>query len=81
MLAVVIVVGARTLKSYSGSSGGSVAAPVPVPPVANLCSRPVAGSVVQNPPALFSHAGILTVNFSYQTTTVGLSASGISGRL
>jgi FtsP/CotA-like multicopper oxidase with cupredoxin domain len=29
----------------------------------------VAGSVVKNPPALFSHNGALIVNFSYQTAT------------
>ncbi|MGO9454396.1 MAG: heme-binding domain-containing protein [Candidatus Binataceae bacterium] len=43
--------------------------PVPIPVVANACRRSVAGSIVQNPPALCSHDGVLTVNFSYQTTT------------
>ncbi len=41
----------------------------PVSPVANPCSRLAAGSVVHNPPALFSQNGLLTVNFSYQTVT------------
>ena len=41
----------------------------PVRPVANACVRPAAGSVVRNPPSLFSQNGALDVNFSYQTTT------------
>jgi FtsP/CotA-like multicopper oxidase with cupredoxin domain len=43
-------------------------AQVPVPPVSNPCPRFTAGSVVQNPPALFSSNGVLNVRFSYQTT-------------
>ena len=39
----------------------------PVPPVANPCVRPAAGSVVNDPPALFSSDGVLNVRFSYQT--------------
>lgn len=38
----------------------------PVPPVANPCPRFNAGSVVHNPPALFSSNGVLAVRFSYQ---------------
>jgi FtsP/CotA-like multicopper oxidase with cupredoxin domain len=37
-----------------------------VRPVSNPCPRPAAGSVVQNPPALFSSGGFLQVRFSYQ---------------
>ncbi|MGC2694159.1 MAG: multicopper oxidase domain-containing protein, partial [Candidatus Angelobacter sp.] len=40
-----------------------------VAPVANPCPRLAAGSVVHNPPSLFSQKGVLLVNFSYQTTT------------
>src|SRR5215469_17053796 len=40
-----------------------------VPPVANPCTRFAAGSVVQNPPALFSQNGVLNVQFSYQSVT------------
>jgi FtsP/CotA-like multicopper oxidase with cupredoxin domain len=40
-----------------------------VKPVANACQRFAAGSVVQQPPALFSSKGVLNVEFSYQTTT------------
>ena len=43
--------------------------PTFVPPVPDACSRFPAGSVVRNPPALFSRGGSLTVNFSYQTRT------------
>ena len=43
--------------------------PTPVAPVANPCQRFAAGSIVQQPPALFSKNGVLNVSFSYQTTT------------
>jgi len=39
-----------------------------VAPVANPCPRFAAGGVVQQPPALFSNSGVLSVHFSYQTT-------------
>jgi FtsP/CotA-like multicopper oxidase with cupredoxin domain len=39
----------------------------PVAPVMNACPRLNAGTVAQNPPALFSRNGSLTVFFSYQT--------------
>jgi FtsP/CotA-like multicopper oxidase with cupredoxin domain len=44
-------------------------APTPVPPVANPCPRYAPGSVIHQPPALFSENGVLNVTFSYQTTT------------
>src|ERR1700740_2145356 len=50
------------------SAVGAVAQ-TPVAPVANPCARFAAGSVVHNPPALFSQNGVLNVNFSYQTVT------------
>lgn len=53
----------------AGNSSGRIGPPLGVAPVANPCSRLAAGSTVQNPPALFSRNGVLTVNFSYQTTT------------
>lgn len=43
--------------------------PTPVPPVANPCPRFAAGSVIHQPPALFSQNGVLNVRFSYQSTT------------
>jgi len=50
-------------------TASSAAAPTPVPPVANPCPRFTAGSVIHQPPALFSQNGVLNVRFSYQTTT------------
>jgi FtsP/CotA-like multicopper oxidase with cupredoxin domain len=44
---------------------GGISAPVEN----NPCARPLPGSVVSNPPDLFSHNGILRVDFSYNTTT------------
>src|SRR5579864_6307619 len=40
-----------------------------VAPVANPCTRFTAGSVVHNPPALFSSNGVLNAQFSYQSVT------------
>ncbi|MBV8436718.1 MAG: multicopper oxidase domain-containing protein [Silvibacterium sp.] len=43
--------------------------PTPVPPVSNPCTpRFAAGSVIAQPPALFSQNGVLNVRFSYQQT-------------
>src|SRR5690348_132738 len=43
--------------------------PSPVAPVSNPCPRFKAGSIVHQPPALFSSNGVLSVRFSYQQTT------------
>jgi FtsP/CotA-like multicopper oxidase with cupredoxin domain len=40
-----------------------------VAPVSNPCQRPAPGSVIHQPPALFSQNGVLNVQFSYQSTT------------
>jgi FtsP/CotA-like multicopper oxidase with cupredoxin domain len=53
----------------SGSAFAQTELPTVVAPVPTSCPRFPAGSVVQNPPALFSRGGSLTVNFSYQTRT------------
>lgn len=47
----------------------SASAQTAVAPVANPCPRLAPGSVVHNPPSLFSQKGVLVVNFSYQTAT------------
>jgi len=48
----------------------AVAGPKPVAPVSNPCTpRFAAGSVIHNPPALYSSNGVLNVRFSYQQTT------------
>ena len=51
------------------TTSAASANPAPVPPVAQACQRFPAGSVVQQPPALFSKNGVLNVSFSYQTNT------------
>jgi FtsP/CotA-like multicopper oxidase with cupredoxin domain len=51
------------------SSTAPTTNPTPVSPVANPCQRFTAGSVIHQPPALFSQNGVLTVRFSYQSTT------------
>src|ERR1700722_16788124 len=43
--------------------------PAAVKPVPNPCPRFAPGSVIQQPAALFSQNGLLSVQFSYQTTT------------
>src|SRR5580704_9637129 len=50
-------------------SASSSSSPAPVAPVSNPCTRFTAGSVIHQPPALFSQNGQLNVQFSYQTTT------------
>ena len=49
--------------------GAGAQAQTPIPPVSNPCPRFTAGSVIHNPPALYSQNGVLNVRFSYQTTT------------
>lgn len=44
-------------------------APTPVAKVPNPCPRFAAGSVVHEPPDLYSENGVLSVRFSYQQTT------------
>jgi FtsP/CotA-like multicopper oxidase with cupredoxin domain len=51
------------------SSTAPTTYPTPVPPVPNPCQRFTAGSVIHQPPALFSQNGVLNVRFSYQSTT------------
>ena len=55
--------------AQTASPASSASNPTPVAPVAHACQRFPAGSVVQQPPALFSQKGVLNVSFSYQTTT------------
>jgi FtsP/CotA-like multicopper oxidase with cupredoxin domain len=69
LLATVIVAITQGGASAANSSSPEQAAAHPVPPVANPCPRLAARSVVENPPALFSHHAVLNANFSYQTTT------------
>jgi FtsP/CotA-like multicopper oxidase with cupredoxin domain len=64
-----VVVKAALRSAHAGNPVSNTPAPRPVPPVANPCPRLAPGSVVENPPDLFSRKGVLIVNFSYQTTT------------
>lgn len=57
------------LASASGAFAQAASSPVTVAPVPNPCPRFAPGSVVQEPPALYSQNGVLSVQFSYQTTT------------
>jgi len=47
----------------------SAFAQTPVAKVNTTCQRFAAGSVIHQPPALFSNNGVLNVQFSYQTST------------
>jgi len=47
----------------AASCSAQTASTNPVPPVANPCQRPAAGSIVTNPPSLFSEGGVLAVRF------------------
>jgi FtsP/CotA-like multicopper oxidase with cupredoxin domain len=49
------------------ASAASTALPA-IAPVPNPCPRFAPGSVIHQPPALFSQNGVLSVQFSYQTT-------------
>ena len=53
----------------SGAFAQTTNPPTPVAPVANPCPRFAAGSVIHQPPALYSQNGVLSVQFSYQTVT------------
>jgi len=59
-------IGAFAQMTASTTTSSSLAS---VPPVANPCPRFAAGSVIHQPAALFSQNGVLSVQFSYQTTT------------
>jgi FtsP/CotA-like multicopper oxidase with cupredoxin domain len=56
--------------AFAQTTAPTAGGPRPVRPVANPCApRFVAGSVLRNPPALYSFNGVLNVRFSYQQTT------------
>jgi FtsP/CotA-like multicopper oxidase with cupredoxin domain len=57
------------LTAFAQTTATASSAAAAVPPVANPCPRFTAGSVIHQPPALFSQNGVLNVRFSYQTTT------------
>jgi FtsP/CotA-like multicopper oxidase with cupredoxin domain len=64
--------GAASITMALWAAGGAAAmaqTATAVAPVAKACQRFAAGSVVQQPPALFSQNGVLNVQFSYQTVS------------
>jgi FtsP/CotA-like multicopper oxidase with cupredoxin domain len=63
------VIFATQLCAFAQVTTTASASPTPVARVTNPCPRFAAGSVLQNPPSLFSNNGALRVQFSYQTTT------------
>jgi FtsP/CotA-like multicopper oxidase with cupredoxin domain len=66
-VAIIAMAPLGAFAQVTASSGSST--PAAVAPVANPCPRFAAGSVVHQPAALFSQNGVLSVQFSYQTTT------------
>jgi hypothetical protein len=70
-LAILVGLFAQLFPKYSSGSSTGLAGfnAQNIPPVAGGCQRPAAGSIVTNPPDLYSHNGILSVDFSYQTAT------------
>ena len=73
LLSFMILINALLLAFASTDSSAQTVSSAPtatrVAPAANPCQRFKAGGVVQNPPALFSSNGVLSVRFSYQQTT------------
>ncbi len=63
---VLTIVAATVVMALAQVSAFAQTAVAPVP---NPCPRLAAGSVVHNPPSLFSQNGVLNVRFSYQTVT------------
>lgn len=64
---LVVFVAVTPVHASAGNSapiGNVTLASHPVAPVANACSRFTAVSIVQDPPAVFSHNGELKVNLS-----------------
>jgi FtsP/CotA-like multicopper oxidase with cupredoxin domain len=62
-------VGAVGAMAQTAATSATSSSPPPVAPVANACQRFAPGSVVQQPPALYSQNGVLNVSFSYQQIT------------
>src|SRR4029077_20881748 len=71
ILRILLGVAIVTLAFAGGAFGQtpSSSSPTPVAPVSNPCTRFAGGSVIHQPPALFSQNGQLNVQFSYQSTT------------
>jgi FtsP/CotA-like multicopper oxidase with cupredoxin domain len=57
------------LSAFAQTSSSTTSSPTPVSRVNTTCTRFNPGSVVHQPPALFSSNGVLSVQFSYQAST------------
>jgi FtsP/CotA-like multicopper oxidase with cupredoxin domain len=66
MFVAMLCAGTSAFAQATTTASGTTASVQPVP---NPCPRFAAGSVVHQPAALFSQNGVLSVRFSYQTTT------------
>jgi FtsP/CotA-like multicopper oxidase with cupredoxin domain len=64
-----VVLAFAPMSTFAQTTTTTSSSPTPVPLVANPCQRFTAGSVIHQPPALFSQNGVLNVRFSYQATT------------
>lgn len=64
-----LILGSPILTAACARGPDAVAALDPMPPVAGTCTRPPESSEIQNPPALYSRSGVLSVALSFQTTT------------
>ncbi len=69
IVAAMVVMALVSPTAFAQTATSTTSGPTPVAPVKNPCQRFAAGSVVHQPPALFSQDGVLNVQFSYQTTT------------
>jgi hypothetical protein len=58
---IIGLIAVQAIMVCASSTDIASSSPTPIPPVANGCSRPAAGSVVQNPSDLFSNNGVLKV--------------------
>jgi FtsP/CotA-like multicopper oxidase with cupredoxin domain len=65
----VVIFAIAQMPTFAQATATASSTAVPVQPVPNPCARFAAGSVILQPPALFSQNGVLNVRFSYQQTT------------
>jgi FtsP/CotA-like multicopper oxidase with cupredoxin domain len=70
VLSCLVVLTLSQTSAFAQTTAATGSSPTPIAPVPNPCTpRFTAGSVVHQPPALFSSNGVLNVRFSYQQTT------------
>jgi len=74
LLGTIFALAVHSIAAYTAIAQTATAttvnsAPAMVMPVPNPCPRFKPGSIIHQPPALFSQNGVLSVQFTYQTTT------------